>query len=124
MKAIYQPEAARMTATEAPSPHAGEGLAAVHGSASPCQCKECAEYRRYLAWKKKLAANDAARITDPDYNDLWNAYVAGARSGQKHPNADDYWLNRAADGYCKLVHATKDPEHFAAMGNQNTPTEA
>lgn len=66
-----------------------------------------------------LAANDVARMTPLTYADLWQAYVAGAKSGQKHPTADDYWLNRSADGYCKLVHATKDPEHFEAMGKPN-----
>jgi hypothetical protein len=63
-----------------------------------------------------LAANDAARITQPDYNDLWSAYVKGAKDGLKYPKAAGTDISRAADAYCKLVHATKDPEHFEAIG--------
>jgi hypothetical protein len=73
------------------------------------------------AVKRLVEANDVARMTQLTYVDLWDAYVAGAKSGQKHPEADESCLNRAADGYCKLIHSTKDPEHFAAMGRGDPP---
>jgi len=68
----------------------------------------------------RLAPNDAARIPQPTYEDLWNAYVAGAKSGQKHPEATEHEINRAADAWCKLLHAERDPEGFAAMGQPNS----
>lgn len=66
-----------------------------------------------------LAPNDAARIPQPTYKDLWDAYMAGAKSGQKHGLATSFELGRAADAWCKLLHAQRDPEGFVAMSSQN-----
>jgi len=63
-----------------------------------------------------LPPNDAARIPQPDYGDLWEAFVAGVKSGQKHPSATEYQINRSADAYCKFFHLTKDSESFYALG--------
>lgn len=64
----------------------------------------------------RLAINDAARIPQPTYADLWDAYIAGAKSGQKHPAATECEINRSADAWCKLLHARRDPEGFEALG--------
>ena len=57
----------------------------------------------------------------PDYKELWMAYVAGARDGQRYPNASEYILNRSADAYCKLVHKRLDPVMFEALAQHTTP---
>jgi hypothetical protein len=64
-----------------------------------------------------LSVNDAARIPQPTYEHLWQAYVAGAKSGQAHTDASEIDINRAADAYCKLFHARNDPEGFEAIGD-------
>jgi hypothetical protein len=61
------------------------------------------------------ALTDAATIPQPHYGDLWSAFVQGAREGQKHPQATEHLLNRAADAYCKLWHLNANPESFHAF---------
>lgn len=74
------------------------------------------DYARFLAG---LAANDAAHIIQPRFEDLYVAYVAGAEAARKHPDADTHIFHRSADAYCKLFHATKDPESFAAQSAES-----
>lgn len=59
----------------------------------------------------------------PDYSDLWDAYVAGARSARKHTNASEFDFQRSADAFCKLVHSRKAPLLFAAIGGMEHPTK-
>lgn len=51
----------------------------------------------------------------PDYRDLWDAFVNGAREARANPTANENDFNRAADGYCKLVHNQKAPEFTALI---------
>lgn len=66
---------------------------------------------------QSLPANDAARIPQPTYSDLWEAFVAGIEAGKEYPDANESDARRAADAYCKLLHLNRDPEGFEAMGS-------
>lgn len=101
-------------------------LSVATGKRDPLSPDEC----RALAIKLgvpqcyRLQANDGARVPQPNHKDLWDAYVAGAKSARQRPAVIDYQIGRAADAYCKLWHATKDPEGFAAFGESNAPHQA
>lgn len=41
------------------------------------------------------------RSVRPELEDVWHAYVDGARSGQRHPRVGVDMLNRCADAYVK-----------------------
>lgn len=41
--------------------------------------------------------------TAPTLADVCAAYEAGVRSGQRHPDADDYLIRRSADAYVKSI---------------------
>lgn len=54
----------------------------------------------------------------PDYSDIWKAFVSGAREAHANPTAAEKDFNRAADCYCKLLHSEKAPVMFAALGSK------
>jgi hypothetical protein len=59
-----------------------------------------------------MSNNDASAIPQPSYADLWEAFVQGAKEGQKHPQATEHILNRSADAYCKLWHLNANEKNF------------
>lgn len=62
-------------------------------------------------------AEAKARVENPQpgYGDLWEAFVAGAKEARLNPTAQDRDFNRAADAYCKLIHAQLAPEYCALI---------
>ena len=84
-------------------------------------CKQCGNVfrstdRRSDICPKCLGDESGSQIPQPSYVHLWDAYVAGAKSGQKHPTATEFEINRSADAHCKLVHSELDPEGFLKLG--------
>lgn len=54
-----------------------------------------------------ISLHTSVKWITPDHHvpiyleDIWAAYVAGAQSGQRHPNASRALLNQSADAYVK-----------------------
>lgn len=51
----------------------------------------------------------------PNYKDLWEAFVYGAKEAKNNPTATEQDFNMAADAYCKLIHQKLDPELFKQL---------
>lgn len=59
---------------------------------------------------------DAAQVPQPDWSDVFEAFVCGAMESAINPTAKMVDYRRAADAYCKLALKEKSPEVFDALG--------
>jgi len=55
--------------------------------------------------------------TQPSYEHLADAFVAGAMEARKNPSATEHDFIRASDGYCKLIQQDLDPVLFKQLGD-------
>jgi uncharacterized protein with PQ loop repeat len=69
-------------------------------------------------YSREGTVNDQPTYAQPDYAHLWDAYVTGAKSGQKHLDASDTLIRKSADAYCKKVHLEIDPVMFRQLGQE------